>query len=238
MANGKGKPDIKNHFQYRVWVYLVIAVIGWFAADLLYTATEYRPPAERKVEFQLVQGGYMETEALEAAVAPQALLEGQAYDDTLEAVAFYSIAYSGDGSQDVYGAQKYVVMVAAQEGDVYILPRVLFEQMHAQGGLMPLDDLAAKGLIDTAGLDLTGCVLPEPSDEMDEEGVPLPANGEEHLYGLPAAGIKGLDEAGYATQDAYLVIMGYCKNPETTAVVMRSVMEQLKDGLPQKEDAA
>ena len=238
MANGKGKADIKNHFQYRVWVYLVIAVIGWFAADLLYTVTEYRPPAERKVEFQLVQGGYMETEALEALVAPQALSDGQAYDETLEEVAFYSISYSGDGGQDVYGAQKYVVMVAAQEGDVYVLPRVLFEQMHAQNGLMPLDELVAQGLIDTAGLDLSGCVRPEPSDETDEEGAPLPPSGEEHLYGLPASGIKGLKEAGYATEDAFVVIMGYCKNPETTAVVLSSVMAQLRDGLPQKEDVS
>ena len=72
MAKGALKGDIKNHFQYRLWVYLLIAVAGWFAADLLYTVTAYRPPAERKVDFVLVQGGYPDTEALSAALSASA----------------------------------------------------------------------------------------------------------------------------------------------------------------------
>ena len=236
MAKGALKGDIKNHFQYRLWVYLLIAVAGWFAADLLYTVTAYRPPAERKVDFVLVQGGYPDTEALSAALSAPALAWGQAYDPTLEEVGFYSISYSGDSSADIYGAQVYLVRIAAQEGDIWILPENLFDQLHVQDALMPLDDFVEQGLLHTQGLDLTNCLRPAPSEQTDEDGAPLPPDGEEHLYALPASGLKGLEQIGYQTQDAYLVMMGYSANPQTSAVVLDWVMEQLKEGLPEQEE--
>ena len=238
MVKGALKRDIKNHFQYRVWVYLLIAVAGWFAADLLYTVTTYHPPSERKVDFVLVQGGFLDTEALSASLSAPALVQGQAYDQTLEEVEFYSISYSGDSTADVYGAQVFLVRIAAQEGDIWILPQTLFTQLHVQGALMPLDDFVEQGLLHTQGLDLSRCILKAPSEQTSEDGAPLPPDGEEHLYALPVSGLKGLEEIGYQTQDAYAVMMGYSANPQTSAAVLDWVMEHLKEGLPEQEEIA
>ncbi|MEG0144948.1 MAG: hypothetical protein RR739_02665 [Clostridia bacterium] len=216
----------KNHLHYRKWVYLAIVVFGFFACDLAYTMTEYRPPSERKVDFQLVQAGYMDTQALEP-IAAKALAEVQIVDPTLEAVSLYSISYSGDSAKDIYGAQKYVVMVAAREGAVWVLPHALFEQLYLQGGLLPLDDYVAQGLFPVGQADLSRYTRPESMGKTDEAGVPLAPSGPERLYALPATLMPGLARFGYAVEDACVVMMGYCANPETSARVLGSVMRQL-----------
>ena len=230
----KNRPlTVKTHFEYYFWVYLLIALAGWFVGDLAYTMTEYRPPAERKVEFQLVQSGYVAVEDFEATLAPALLAAGQSYDETLEAVDFFHIAYSGDATKDVYGAQKYSVMLAAGQGDIWIVDSNQFQQLWQMGGLKPLDEYVAAGLLSTEGMDLSGTMLPETTGETDEEGVPLPATGPDRLYGIPVRGNPWLESAGFDTADCCAVLMHFSVNPETCARVLGALI-----ALPFKEAPA
>ncbi len=221
--------EIKNHLHYGKWAYLLIALVAWFGFDLIYTMTEYRASAEHKVDFQLVQGGYMESEAL-SEVAARALKVGQAYDGTLEEVQFLTVQYSGDAQTDIYGAQVYTVRMQAREGDIWVVPRRLFDQLYEMDAFMRLDDYIARGLLDVAGADLSAVTLPAPSKETAEDGSPLAPDGEMGVYGLPVSMMPGIRQAGYVAEDAVIAIMAFSTNPDTAAVVLQAAIDEMKGG--------
>lgn len=221
------REKLKNHFDYSKMIYVLIAVLMGFTADLAYTTTEYRPPKDRKVEIQIV-GEYSDPEVL-SEVAAQALLDGQAFDANLEAVEFFALTYSGL-EDDVYGAQKYMVMLGAQEGHIYILNRGLMEQLVLQGAAVPLDDYIASGVLNPGDADLSKLTYAEPVEDEN-----TPPTGVSHVYALPATGLgKVLDlGVGYDIRDKYFVIMAFAPNPDTTAHVLGSLMDQLAGPLPE-----
>ena len=134
------KEYLKNHFFYSRWVYLVVVLVALGAAEITFTVTRYQAPNARRVDIELL-GGYADLS--NTADAEKALLAaGQAYElardeangvDTsasdyevpLQEVGIYNINYSGTVSDndDYYAGQKYMVMLAAQEGDIYIVTR-------------------------------------------------------------------------------------------------------------------
>lgn len=223
------KERIKNHLHYGKWVYLAIAVICWFLGDLLFTMTEYRPPDEREVTVEVVCANYVDQDALTSSAA-WALAAGQAFDETLEKVEITAIAYSGDAEKDIYGAQKFTVMVAAGQGDIYLLPKSLFAMLWAQGGIVPLDTYVETGILKTDGLDLSETTLGAPvqpggpeSEIVEDEA------GDKHLYGIPLTDLPGLTAAGYPRETAYAVVMAYGKNPETSAFVLQNLIDQWRE---------
>jgi len=228
------KQDIKNHFTYRFWVYIVILAAGWFVCDLAYTMTEYRPPADRKVDFEIVAPGFADVEILDALIGPQVLSSTQQIDPSLEAVSYFYVSYSGDQQADMYGNMKFTVLMAAGEGNVWLMPRDLILGLNDSGAFIPLDDMVEAGILDVTGIDLSSGYLPQPSGKVDEDNNPLPADGPERLYALPMEGLQGLEQLGIPTQDLYAVIMNYCPNPQTSAAALNSTMQLLRDGLPQQ----
>ncbi len=228
MSNWFSREALKNHFQYAKWVYVLIFIGVFFVSDLLFTMTAYRAPAERKVDIQVV--GYLgSTEGLQQ-VCDKILPEAQQLDPTLEEINALNIVYSGDAETDIYGAQKFMVMLGAQEGDIYIVNRPLLEMLAGQGGALPLDAFIERGLLPTEGVDLDSVRVPEP---VLKEGAP--PSGIQPIYALPAASMgrmQGID-IGYDNADKYLVIMQYSKNPETTALVMGLLMDALSAPAPE-----
>ncbi|MDO4547859.1 MAG: hypothetical protein Q4D04_07175 [Clostridia bacterium] len=223
------KDSLKNHFHYRKWIYVIIIAVCYFVTDLIYTMTEYRPPDERKVDFQLVQSGIVDTEAMQA-VADAALIEAQQFDPTLEQVEFISLSYSGNAEEDIYGVQRYVVMIAAQEGDVWILSNELFLSLYIEGAVLPLDDYICEGILDVPADAVEEYTLYEPSGQMDEDdNYIIPTSGEKHVYACPASLMPGIERYGYDTQGKCAVIMSYSANPETSAKVLASVIGLLSE---------
>ena len=219
------KEKLKTHLHYGKWIYVLIAVVAFFVVELTYTMTEYRPDKYHRVDIQLVGNSILRDEGLEAvgkdtvaAISPQ--------DPKLEAVNFYNIAYSGDASADIYGAQKYAVMLAAGEGAIYFINRPLLENMVAQGGALPLDAYVDGGVL-PAELAVS---LPE----ADADGNPT---GNTHRYAIDASGLGGMlsDDIGYDARDKYAVIFASCVNPDTTAAVLRNVFDQMTGPAPDSE---
>lgn len=219
------KARFSNHMHYSKYIYLVVGLVVWFMVDITFTMTEYRPPKERKVEIQLVSA-YSTTEGL-IPVAEQALSDGQAFDETLEAVEFFSLMYSGE-EDDMYGAQKYMVMLAAQEGHIYIVNRGLMEQLVYQGGALPLDSYIESGALNTEGMDLSDVTVAE--NKVVEEST----SDEKHVYALPADSLGGFlaSDISFDPRDMYIVVMAYVPNPDTTVAVLRSIMDQMEAPLP------
>ncbi len=234
-----------NHFQYNKWSYVLVLFLAYMVGDLLFTMTAYRPPNERKVEVELV-GAYADIEA--AAGQIQVALEaGQAYElardqaagiDTaaedyevpLQEVVFYSLNYDpeADDETSYYGAQKYMVTLAAQEGDIFILSRDLMDSLVEQGTVLDLKPYIEAGIIDPGERDLSRVTYPE----YVEEGME-PTNNE-CVYALQAESLTGLMETMlFDVTDKYMVIMAYSKNPDTSAVVLQSLIDQFEKDVPE-----
>lgn len=221
------RETLKTHLQYGKWIYLLIAFACFFVGDLLYTMTEYRAPNERRVDIELVGEGY-ETASMDEVTA--SLLEtGQAADETLEVVDVVSVQYTENTSVNTYGTVKFSVIVAAREGDIYVLPKKLFRQLYEGDGVIPLEGYVASGVLSTDGLDLSAVTLDESSGESDDDGNYLPKETDvTHLYGLPMDDCAGLRDYGYDPTDSFAVIMSYSANPDTAAVVLEAFRDAMK----------
>ncbi len=221
------KPRLKNHLHYGKWIYVLIAIVAWFSVDLVYTMTEYRPDRYHRVDVQLVGNATMQDEGLEAmakkivaAVSPQ--------DPKLEEINFYNIAYSGDASSDVYGAQKYAVILAEGSSSIFFLDRAMTENMVTQGGAMPLDQYVESGAL-PKDLALT---LPE----ADNDGNPT---GVSHIYAIDASGLGGMlsDDIGFDTRDKYAVVFAACVNPDTAVAVLGNIFSMMTGPVPDSQFA-
>jgi hypothetical protein len=218
---------LKNHLHYGKWAYVAIAAIAWFAVDLVYTMTEYRPDAYHRVDVQLVGNATMSDEGLDA-VAAKALEAVRPLDENLEAVNLYNIAYSGDANTDIYGAQKYTVMLADRSTAVFVQNRALTEQLVAQGGALPLESYVESGVLPKA----LALSLPVP----DADGNPT---AESRLYAVDLSGLGGMlaDDIAFDIRDKYAIIYAPCVNPDTAAAVIRSLINQLSGPAPDSDFA-
>lgn len=215
------KESLSNHFHYAKWIYVLIICLSAFGLDLLFTVTEYHPPAERKVEIYLM-GGLGDVEQLDG-LAARALEYGQTIDPTLEEVTFLPLSYTGE--EDIYGPQKLMVLLAAQEGHVYFVDRTYLEQFINMGVAQPLEGYIDQGLLDPGDRDLSNVTYEEPAPDED-----TPPSGATHVYALQAEPLQGLmqtEEPIYYPDDKYIVVCSYVKNMDTTVQVLQFVMDEL-----------
>lgn len=215
------KESLSNHFHYAKWIYVLIICLSAFGLDLLFTVTEYHPPAERKVEIYLM-GGLGDVEQLDG-LAARALEYGKTIDPTLEEVTFLPLSYTGE--DDIYGPQKLMVLLAAQEGHVYFVDRTYLEQFINMGVAQPLEGYIDQGLLDPGDRDLSNVTYEEPAPDED-----TPPSGATHVYALQAEPLQGLmqtEEPIYYPDDKYIVVCSYVKNMDTTVQVLQFVMDEL-----------
>ncbi len=223
-------PALRNHLHYGKWIYLAIALGAYFLGSLLFTTTEYRPPAERKVDFQLV--GYINNLEPIQTIADELLADAQLSDPTLEQIGISNILYSGDPETDIYGVQKFTVMIAAREGSVYILDREMLASLAAQGGLLPLEGYIESGALDATGLELSLGTFEEPAEKEGD-----PKSGIEHVYGLSCENLARFrdPDIGFDTANKFMAVMAYCPNPDTAVDVMQRLRAALSEPAPQVE---
>jgi hypothetical protein len=234
---------LSNHFHYGKYIYAALIIAALMITDLVYTATEYRSPNERKVDIEMV-GTFTDVDKL-AEVAQIALKAGQRheidadringvdvdseeYEPPLEEVTFYSIDYDTENKDDPYGVQKYMVTVAAQEGDIFFVNRTLMEQLVNEGVAIPLDDYIEAGILRPGDRDLSAVTFKAPPSE--ESGAP----GGAHVYALQADTLYRLiEEEIYDMRGKYIVMTTFSANPETAAAVMQSIIDQLETEKPE-----
>lgn len=219
------KTRVKNHLHYGKWIYIGIAVIAFLVVDLVYTMTEYRPDRYHRVDIQLVGNSIFDDEALQA-VAQKALADVSPADEKLEEVNIYNISYSGDATTDIYGAQKYTVMLAEGSSAIYVVNRELLDNLIAQGGAMPLEPFVESGIL-PAELAVS---LPE----ADEDGNPTSVH---RIFAVDLSGLGRMmgDDIAFNIRDKYAVIFAGCVNPDTAARVLRSMIDQLTGPEPDSD---
>ena len=230
------KPKWKNHMQYGKVIYIILIAVGLMAGSMLFDMTAPKTPDENKVDIYIVPSADV---THVSDFTAQLLVDGQAYERSRDAangidvdapdyapalreVNIYSIGYNED-NDDVYGVQAFMVRTMAGEGDVYVVTRAQLESLMDMGGLIPLDDYIAQGVIDPGSRDLTKTTYSEP---VEEGKAPT---GAEHVYAIACEPMRQafFDLTGVDSQDMFLVVMSYSKNPDTSAAVLGSIARQL-----------
>ncbi len=219
------KDRIKNHLHYGKWIYIGIAVLAFLLVDLVYTMTEYRPDRYHRVDIQLVGNSIFDDEAL-TAVAQKVLEDVSPTDENLEEVNILNIAYSGDATTDIYGAQKYTVMLAEGSSAIYVVNREMLENLVAQGGALPLEPYVDSGIL-PAELAVT---LPE----ADEDGNPTAVS---RVFAVDLSGLGKMlgDDIAFDSRDKYAAVFAACVNPDTAMRVLRSMIDQLTGPAPDSD---
>lgn len=232
------REKLKIHFHYSRMAYLIVIVMAVMIGNLIYSMTEYRAPNARRVDVELV-GNYAETSTDACQQAKmQMLLAGQEaerqadaaagidvtapdYECALEEVEIFSIEYDETSSSEdsYYSIQKYMVTLAAQEGDIYVISRNQLIELIEQNAIVPLDDYIEQGVIDPGDRDLGKVTF----DEYDDDGL---ATGERHVYALQADALTGLSTSMYYNPTGkYLAILQFSQNQDTAAAVMQEMIE-------------
>lgn len=188
---------IGQHVAYSWWKYLLMAVLGGLAVNLLYSVTTYRSPADKVVDLY-VYG--VAADQLTAYV--DRVHEEQMADMEEMNVLMLS-------TDETYGAMQIMTYVAAGEGDVYILPRDEFVSMASSGAWIPLEeDEELVGMLTDAGASLQSGWRRQ-SD-----------SGESHLYGIPVSRLPGLADYVYV-ENGYLCVLITGGNDENALKFLR-----------------
>lgn len=231
------KESIRNYFHYSKMTYLIIAVIAIFVGDLLFSMTTYRAPNERNIEVELV-AGYADTEqlapyeqiALEALTAYEIERDQAAgidvsandYEPQICEVSFLLLSYDLDGDESYYGSQKYMVTMAAQEGDIFVVERELMEGLVNDGLAVDLSPYIENGVINPGTRDLSRVTFNEYVNADDGEE----PTGNTCVYALQADSLTGLwDVAQFNPTDKYIVIMSYSQNQDTAAAMVQWMID-------------
>lgn len=210
--------DIKQHFAYTWWAYVLVAVLMLFGWQMAYHATEYEPPADKKLQITIA-GDYVSTTVLE-------YYQQRAAEEfpEMERITVDNIPLDFTGEGDYSGYTKLQVVIACGEGDVYLLDREMLGIYGNMGAFEPLDDLV------TAEGALEGMF----TEEEIERGtfVAEDGDGQEHVYALPADRLYGLVSQGVDTSGLYLTITSYSGNPEYARKALIWLCEQTQEDPP------
>lgn len=222
------KEHLRDFVSYHKWTYLLIAVVVWMLADVLYSATEYEPPEEKQVYFQIVTPT-VELEARLPQIEADALAAGQEFDPTLEEVVFQRIAYDPENDLDGYGGQQYMLMLGVGAGDIYMVTEDMMHVLVNEGYLLPLEGYIEQGILVPGDVDLESVTFPE-SPEADNYDPTAT-----HVYAIPTVNMNQMlyPDINVDNREMYLVLLGFSGNPETSAYVMSYVIEELTAPCPE-----
>ena len=205
------KKRLKNHFAYNWWKYALSAAISAMLVSVVFAVTEYRPPAEKKVELYVLNS-YIETETFQQDFWP----ELQARKPDQEALTVLNINLTD--SSNIYAPMQFSTYVAAQQGDLFLISRdemLKITYDGAQEALVELTDYLDSGVIDAAGLDLAQGTLDR-------------GDGTTAVYAIPAGTLTGLSQYGNNPENSFLCIPLYTKNADTAAALIGLMVERLQ----------
>ena len=236
MPNTKLTQDrMKNHWHYGKMIYLAVAVIAAMLADLVFTATTYHAPNERRVDIYLVSH-YINFETDTSPAVAEMLAVGQAYEierdraagvdvdaagyeAPLQEVTVVGMMYDENSEDSYYQQQKYSLTLTTQEGDIFILSREMMNGLAEQGYLTDLTPYIESGLLNPG--DMKRAMYYEYTEPNEEPST------NKCVYGLATDELTGMYRSlGLDYRERYMVILSYCANPDTAATIMQWMIDE------------
>lgn len=217
-ANRITKKWLQNHFHYNWWKYLAAVAISIMGIDMLFTSTAYRPPEEKKLELYMCSG-YVDSVALQDELWP---LIQERYPDREELTVMNIDLSTGD----MYANMQFTTYVAAQQGDVMLLPQAEVYKLAGEGAdeaFLELTPFIESGVINPQDIDLSAGMLKA-------------ANGEIGLYAIPADALHGLNVFYGVPEGGMLCLMSYGCNDEHAAGLLNLLIERYKTEKPAQDE--
>lgn len=213
------KKRLKNHFAYSWWKYALAAVLSVMGVSLVFAATRYEPPADRQLTVYVLND-YTDAETM------QADLWARIKEAHPEQEALFVQNIDLTDNSNIYAPMQFSTYVAAQQGDVFLIPYDEMLKIVADGPEDALVDLTAyieSGVIDVSGLDLSACTMKK-------------LDGTTGIYAVPADQLYGLRTAYYNdAKGSVLCIPIYSQNQDTAAEAIRILMELGKGEKPAEQ---
>ena len=210
---------LKNHWHYSWWKYMVLAMICIMGTNLLFTMTAYRVPEEKKIELYITNG-YVDSLTLQEELA-SLFFERLPEQEELTVMNINLL------QDDMYAQMQFTTYLAAQQGDVLLLPRSEVYKLSeggAENAFMELTPYIDSGLIDLDYVDGQALTL------KDSQGI-------EGIYAIPADTLYGLFELGNSPADSYLCLTCFGGNEESAAGVIGMLFELYQTEKPEGYDA-
>ena len=181
---------LQQHWQYNWWKYALLVCISLLGWNLIYSMTAYRPPQEKVVDVYIY--GYSIDEGL------QEYLDTVRTEKMTDMEQMDAVVITPD---ETYGGMVLSTRFAANEGEVYILPKTYFQNYASQGWFLELEGM--EGLVEKLeGED----VNLERSWRMNTE------TGERHLYGIPLSALPGLAAHVVCDEEAWVCLSASGRN--------------------------
>lgn len=212
------KKWLKNHWIYSWWKYLLLGAVCVMGINILFTTTAYRAPDHKKIEVY-VCNGYVDQKALQDRLEP-AFFE-QFPDQEELTVMNINLA-----ANDMYVQMQFTTYLAAQQGDVLLLPEGQVYQLAdagADNAFLELSPYIESGVIDLEATGVKPLVLKD-------------SEGNEGVYALEADSLYGLFELGNAPENSYLCLTGFCGNEDTAAGVLAMLIDMYQTEKPEGYD--
>ena len=205
------KRKISHHFQYSLWIYLLLVGIALFSWNLIYTMTRYQPPEDMRVELY-VQAAAGDTELLDT-------LADRIHEEVLPDMEMVSIS-PVTISDDYYGDMQLTVWISAAQGDIYLIDADYFKQYASAGAFLKLQPYIDSGELNTEGLDLSAGYSavsdPDPGDEGD------------WLFGIPADQLTGFIDYLVDPEGMVLCVLYQNGNSENSIIFLNYLLENLQ----------
>jgi len=215
-AKKLSKKSILNYLMYSWWKFIALIVVCVFGVDVLFTVTAYRVPEEKKIEVYILNG-YVDADRLYGDLWPALL----AYDAEQEEMLIQNINLN---SNDMYVTMQFSTYVAAQQGDVCLMPVSEVKRLASEGAenaFLELTPYIESGLIDPGNVDLTA-------------GRMRSSEGIEGLYAIPADSLYGLIELGCDPAGSMLCIFSYNGNDDAAAAVLGDMIRLYQTEKPEE----
>lgn len=209
---------LKNHWHYSWWKYLLLCVIGIFGVNLVFTMTAYRSPEEKKIEVYICNS-YIDTVKLHEDLWP--LIQAAAPDQ--EELSVMNIDLT---SEDPYTRMQYTTYTAAQQGDVYLLPKHEADMLAADSveyAFVELSQYVESGVLNVDGMDLS-------------RGMYVSSTGEEGLYGIPAHELYGLLDYYNDPAGSLFYVVTFSGNEENAVKTLGILLDMMRQEKPEGYD--
>lgn len=216
------KKRLKNHFAYSWWKYALAAVLSAMGVSLIFASTAYRPPADKQLTVYVLND-YVNADAL------QADLWARIKESCPEQEELTVLNIDLTDNTNLYAPMQFSTYVAAQQGDLFLMPRSEMLKIASDGAeeaFVDLTEYIEGGVIDVSGLDLSACTMKK-------------LDGTTGIYAVPADQLYGLRTAYYNdAKGSVLCIPIYSQNQETAAEAIRILMELGAGEKPAEEPEA
>lgn len=225
------KQKFKDHLPYAGKIYIFGCIVAIAVASLVFTMSRHVPDDEFSVEIALVDN-YVDIEKLNAD-CDTLLAAAQAYDETLEQVSFFSIAYSENAADDeagYYGAQLYQLQIMAGSNDIYIESEPLMRDLIAMGGCIPLEETDWYAEFTRKYPDVAFLWDDDPESgvfETDDDGNEVVIEApDRHAYAVDVSSLTGfIERQAYDIRGKYACMFGGSKNKDTSFMVLTELFD-------------